>query len=72
MIENYYDKERRYSTSYGASAIHLASLFGRNDIILWLYINNNSNTIHSVDRYGYSASLEHSTNSGELFIHGFK
>ena len=63
LIENGINIER-YSTSYGANAIHLAALFGRNDIILWLYIKNNS-TIHSVDMYGYSA-LEYSMANHQL------
>ena len=54
----------KYRDNYGAQAIHLAALYGRNDIILWLYSKNRA-ILHSTDSYGFTA-LHYALTSTQL------
>ena len=50
----------RYRDDIGASALHVAAAFGRNDIIKWLYSNKKYDfskyvSLYSTDLFGYTA-----------------
>ena len=44
----------KYKDNFGAQSIHLAALYGRNDLILWLCATRKS-ILYSTDCYGFTA-----------------
>ena len=53
-----------YEDTCGANAFHVASLFGRNDLLIWLYTKKKS-YLHSTDSFGFT-SLHYALTNGKL------
>ena len=50
MLLEYKIPFEKYADDVGATALHLAAAFGRNDLIIWLYINKFN--VNALDKLG--------------------